>query len=82
MPMALVSARGSVLVYRFSLPTQSLVLPARQHENTPYAASPGSSGLDDRLVDRCGCNEAFTHLWRQRVQSLSRRAGPIASGSL
>ena len=27
-----------------------------------------------RGQDRCGCyNEAFTHLWRPRVQSLSRR---------
>jgi len=60
------------------IPTQSLVLPGRQHENTPYL---GSSGLDDKLVDRCGCNnEAFTHLWRPRVQSLSRRGrGSIAA---
>jgi len=44
-------------------------------ENTPYAASPGSSGLDDKLADRCGrYNEAFTHLWQPRVQSQSRRA--------
>jgi len=65
------------------IPTQSLVLPGRQRENTPYAASPGSSGLDDKLVVRCRCySESFTHLWRPRVQSLSRRVRSDASSSV
>jgi len=65
------------------IPTQSLVLPGRQRENTPYTVSPGSSGLDDKLADRCAdATMRHSHISGGRAFSHSHDVQSIASGSV
>jgi len=64
------------------MPTQSLVLPGRQRENTPYAASPGSSGLDDKLRTGADATMRHSHISGGHAFSHSHDMRSIASGSV
>jgi len=76
------TAAFNTVVALFADPNSVTLLPGRQRENTPYAASPGSSGLMTNLWTGADATMRHLHISGGRAFSHCHNVRPIASGSV